>query len=262
MERICECPSGMTGRVTHLRAEDAGILADQRAVRSGRAADRILQKCWIETTNPGPYHFSAAGPNWSEVLVCDRVWALLTIRIATYGETEELELRCPDCGHRFVWDLPLLDLPYRALPEDSRAAVAAGKNRFECVLPGGTVVGFKLANGADQVKAVKEVRVGEGDLVVSLLRQRVLDVSGVDPKQLGEWFSDLSMGDVQTLVDAMDAHDGGLDTAFDVYCPNCTVEWEVDLPLDLARMFAPKRATPRRREHRRGALKARPQPKG
>lgn len=256
MDRTVECPSGLTGAVTHLRAADAGILADQRAVRSGRAVNTILSKCWTATEDKGPYSFQGNVPDWRGALACDRIWALLMIRIATYGEIEELDMRCPECGHRFVWDLPLLQLPYRPLPQASRDAIATGKNRFETTV---TVDGealrvwFRLLTGADQEKALKEVNAGEADFITTALRQRVLEVEGVAPPDLTAWFNGLSMGAVQELIDRLDEHDGGIDTAFDVYCPKCTLEWEVDLPLDLTRMFAVRKANPRRRA-RRAAL--------
>ena len=49
-------------------------------------------------------------------------------------------------------------------------------------------------------------------------------------------------------IDAFDEVDGGVETLFDVYCPKCGHEWEVDLPLDLQRMFSPKRRARRRKK--------------
>jgi len=255
MERIIECPSGFVGRARHFKAESAGILADARAIRSGRAADSILRACWLETIELGPYAFPRDRVDWQQVLACDRIFAPLMLRVATYGEMEELDVRCPSCGHKFVWDLPLLELPVRRLPDESVAKVAAGDNRFETELAG-RKVRFKLMTGRDQIRAI-EVLKGTDDVVVASMMTRVLDVDGVPKEELTAHLNDLSMGDVQDLIDDMDDVDGGVETAFDVYCPSCGGEWEIDLPLDLQRMFVPQKPNERRRRRRRRKMSAR-----
>lgn len=260
MERIVECPSGFAGRVSHLAAGKAGVLGDARMIRSGKAGDVILKSCWLETTELGPYRFERTAVDWSRVLTCDRVFSLLMIRIATYGETEELDMRCVQCGHKFVWDLPLLELPVRPLPEATREAISAGRNRFETSLSDGTAVFFKIMDGKDQLRAAQLIQDQGDDLVVAAMKARVVEVEGVgksgDPR-LEDFLSSLSMGAVQDLIDEMDDVDGGVDTAFDVFCPSCQAEWEVDLPLDLQRMFVPQKPTARRRRRRAEKRKGR-----
>jgi hypothetical protein len=253
MERIAECPSGLSGRVTHLAAGRAGILGDARAMRSGKAAEAILRACWVETLELGPYAFERTAIDWGRVLAADRVFALLMIRVATYGETEELDVRCPQCGSKFVWDLPLLELPVRPIPEESRAAIAAGRNRFEARLSDGRRVFFKLMDGRDQLRALETIQTQGEDLVVAAMKSRVLEVEGLEKKETERFIADLSMGEVELLLEAMDAFDGGVETAFDVYCPTCGAEWEIDLPLDLQRMFVPKKPSERRRARARKA---------
>lgn len=249
MNRTVECPSGFAGRVRPLTAEHAGILADARAMRTGKAADHVLRACWVETTEIGPYRFTRDSVDWGSVLACDRIVALLEIRIATYGETEELEVRCPQCGHRFVWDLPLPKLARRALPDASRSAISAGKNRFETHVAG-RAVAFRLMDGRDQLAALKSIQERGTDLVVASLEARVVDVEGAVQEFRNAWLKNLSMGDVQTLMDAMDDADGGVDTEFEIYCPACSWEWSLDLPLDLQRMFMPAKQNDRRRRRR------------
>lgn len=255
MERLIECPSGFAGRVSHLAAGKAGVLGDARTMRSGKAADAILKSCWLETEELGPYRFERTAVDWSRVLTCDRIFTLLMIRVATYGETEELDVRCPQCGHKFVWDLPLLELPVRPLPDETRTAIASGANRFEATLADGRKVWFKLMDGRDQIKAAKMIQEHGDDLVVASMKARVLEVDKVGKAgspELEDFLASLSMGDVQDLIDDMDDVDGGVETAFDVFCPACAAEWEIDLPLDLQRMFVPQKPTARRRKRRKG----------
>jgi hypothetical protein len=111
-------------------------------------------------------------------------------------------------------------------------------------------------DGRDQLRAIQFIRNRNDDLVVAALKSRVVDVDGVERSKLGEYLSDLSMGDVQTIIDAMDEHDGGVETEFDVYCPSCSNEWEVEIPLDLGRMFSPQKPSARRRRRKTSRVKA------
>ena len=256
----CECPSGLAGRVGPLRAEYASILADQKAMRTGKAADQILRVTWVEMTNLGPYRRSTngGGIDWANVLVCDRIVALLRARIATYGNTEEINLVCPACRKKFIWDLPFdefIDGNYRELPEASRAKIAAGDNRFEHKLATGQMIAFKLMTGRDQVKVTKSLRENSDEIVTAALAARIVDIEGVDKKQIEKWIDAQTMGLVQEMIDVFDEHDGGVDTEIDVYCPACAHEWSLDLPLDLSRMFTPKRSGRRRRKSRRKSIR-------
>jgi len=239
MEEI-ECPSGLAGCITYVSAETARHLTNARELRSGKTVDRILEACWKDTTQWGPYAFNGA-VEWERVLACDKTYALLMIRVVTFGESYELELHCPTCGHKFIWDVPLRDLPVRPLSEEARSAFRAGSNSFETVLRDGRKVWFKLMTGFDQLRAIKSIRDKADDLVTAAIRTRVLDIEGVERKDLDKAIAQLSMGDVQHLMQSFDTLDGGVETLIEVYCPVCHGEWELDLPLDLQAMFAPSK---------------------
>jgi len=251
MQRTITCPSGLSGVVSHLRTEDARCLSDAKAMRTGKASGDILQACWRETHDIGPYTASGGGLDWGHVLACDRVYSILMIRCATHGDTEELDMQCASCRNKFVWELPLQDLPVYPLPDESREKIRARDNRFETATSDGTKVHFRLQTGHDQVKAAKMLREVGDDLMAAALHSRVVEVEGVESRGLKAWIDDLSLGEAQVLVDAFEGADGGVETSFDVYCPKCGYEWEVDLPLDLQRMFAPRRRVRRQRQGRR-----------
>jgi len=216
-------------------------------MRSGQAAHAILQACWKETLDPGPYKFSGA-PDWSKVLACDLIYATLMVRAATHGNVEELDLQCPACRKKFVWDLPIDQLPVYPLPPESVAKIAAGDNLFTATLSNGAVAQFRLLDGAAQLKAVESVQECGNEIMLAALTTRVISIEGVDQTKLGDYIAHLSMHEAQLFIDAFDEVDGGVETLFDVYCPKCGHEWEVDLPLDLQRMFSPKRRARRRKK--------------
>lgn len=251
-QRTITCPSGLSGIVSYLRTEDASCLADPKAMRTGKATDQILRACWRSTDDHGPYTLPPDGTiDWGHVLACDRVYATLMIRCATHGDSEELDMKCANCRHKFVWDLPLTQLPVYPLPPASVEKIRARDNRFDAKTADGSAVVFKLMTGHDQHTSAKMLREVGNDIMAAALHARIMEVDGVEPSALKEWINDLSLGDAQVLIDAFEEADGGIETSFDVYCPKCDYEWEVDLPLDLQRMFSPRRRVRRRRQGRR-----------
>lgn len=261
MDRVAKCPSGLVVSVRHLAASNAGILTDKNALQSGIAADHILKNCTTAIEERGPYNWHER-VDWKQALACDRVWALMEIWVATYGETYELELRCPSCDHKFFWDLPLLQLERYELPDESREKISKGDNRFTAKLTTGEAVAFRLMNGRDQVNALKKMREVGDDLFVAAMKTRVMSIEGVEDKDLETFIGDMSMGEIQSCIDQFDEVDGGVETETDVYCPRaaCQFVWTVDVPLDLERMFTPKKASRRRRRARQKKNKTNAQP--
>jgi hypothetical protein len=259
MDRIVKCPSGLEVKVGHLAAEYAGILTNRTALQNGLAADHILKHCTYELIERGPYSYHDR-VDWKQALACDRTWALMEIWVATYGETYELELRCPACDNKFYWDLPLLQLERYELPEASREKISRGDNSFHAKLTTGERVDFRLMNGRDQVQALKLMREVGDDVFVAAMKTRVMHIEGVEDRELEGYIGKMSMGEIQTCIDQFDEHDGGVETETDVYCDKATCQfvWTVDVPLDLERMFTPKKPSRRRRRARRNQVQQEP----
>src|SRR5690349_21438783 len=100
--RDVTCPSGLSGRVRGLKVREANMLADAEAQKKGSVFDSILDACWQSTVEPGPYELTPDGrPSWPRVLVCDRLVAMVGIRVATYGSEYSFGVQCqnrPACG--------------------------------------------------------------------------------------------------------------------------------------------------------------------
>lgn len=233
------CPSGLTGVVRGWKAREANILSNRREVRSGTSFDKILSACWLSTTDPGPYAGVINGTvDWGKVLTCDRFWALLCIRAATFGDNYEFDVNCQDrgmCGKRIKWELNLMELPYKSLPEESRKKIAEGDNNFPYTLQWGEHAGrnlsFRLMTGDSERRGAKLLEGQTARLVVASLASRVVSVDQVERGGLVRFLDDLEMADLMMLVDAFDAVDGGVDTTIDIECPHCGLGQDVELPL-------------------------------
>src|SRR5713101_6246083 len=136
MEKQIVCPSGLAGEIRGLRTKEGKLLADRAAARAGSTFDKILGGCWLETTDAGIYDFAPGGPvDWSKVLVGDRFYTLLQVRVLTYGAEYAFAVQCesPSCRERFDWELNLEALPVKRLSDEAKAAFRGG-NRFETAL--------------------------------------------------------------------------------------------------------------------------------
>jgi hypothetical protein len=231
MEKLITCPSGLTGKVRGLRVREERILADRQLAKSGEQTDALLKACWVETVDAGLYGTQDEALPWSAILTGDRFYALLQVRIATYGPAYAFSIPCQSCRAKVDWEIDLAQLPVKGLPDESRAAFANG-NRFETRLPGSDQkVWFKLLVGGDEHRLPQLRRAAPDRVMSSLLAYRVLEVEGVDARDKRRFLEDLSLADATALFRLFDVVDCGIDTQIEIACPECGAEQEVELPL-------------------------------
>ncbi|WP_434345732.1 hypothetical protein ACN6A1_27775 [Myxococcus virescens] len=250
MADIVSCPSGLTGRIRGMRVREERVLADRKLAKNGGQVDELLSACWEELLEPGPYTFTDGKVDWGQVLQGDRFYALLQVRVFTYGPEYAFAVPCQAaaCRARIDWELDLTQLPVRTLADESRAAFMAG-NRFETTLPdAGTRVRFKLLTGEDERRLPQLQRAAPEKLLSSVLAYRVQDVDGVDARDKRRFLEDLSLRDADFLVDEFDRVDCGVDTTLEVECSECFMRQEVELPFDRGFFLPGQARTTRRRE--------------
>jgi hypothetical protein len=250
MADVITCPSGLMGRIRGMKVREERTLADRKLARSGGQMDELLAACWEETLAPGPYTLGDSPLDWGKVLQGDRFFALLMVRVLTYGPEYAFSLQCRNdsCRARFEWELDLQKLPVRPLSEESRTVFAAG-NRFETTLPdAGKRVRFKLLTGEDERRLPQLQRAAPDRLLSSVLAYRVIDIDGVDPRDKRRFLEDLSLRDADFLFDEFDRVDCGVDTTVEVECPECFLVQDVDLPFDRSFFLPGKERTARRRD--------------
>ncbi|RJS14212.1 hypothetical protein DRW03_35145 [Corallococcus sp. H22C18031201] len=256
MADIISCPSGLTGRIRGMRVREERVLADRALAKSGGQVDELLSACWEELVEAGPYAFADGKVNWGQVLQGDRFFALLQVRILTYGPEYAFAVPCQSasCRARINWELDLTQLPVRSLSDVSRASFVAG-NRFETTLPNaGKRVRFRLMTGEDERRLPQLQRAAPEKMLSSVLAYRVLDIDGVDSRDKRRFVEDLSLRDADFLVDEFDRVDCGVDTTLEVECPECFIRQEVELPFDRGFFLPGTKRTARRRERSTSSL--------
>jgi hypothetical protein len=244
------CPSGMRGRIRGMKVREEKILADRKLQKSGTQLDELLAACWEETLDAGPYTLASGRIDWSKVLQGDRFYALMQIRIATYGAEYAFSVPCRNsaCRARIEWELDLNALPVRVLADEDRAAFVAG-NRFEATLPDAARrIWFRLLTGEHERELARASKGGREGALSHVLALRVVEVEGTEAHDRRSFFEELTMRDADCLFDAFDAHDCGVDTAIEIECPECLEVQDVELPFDQGFFLPGKERSARRRE--------------
>lgn len=262
------CPSGLVGEVRKLKTTEANILADRKAAKRGETIDRILSACWLRTTDVGPYAKAGVKEGddpvpWSKILVCDRFVALVAVRIATYGPDYVFPVLCPDeggrlgCG-RFQWGINLAEeLPLYDLPEESRAKIAAGENRFEAVVNDRRYV-FKLLTGYDEKRNAQKLQDSGSELMSLAVASRIVSIDGIGEVGVTSFVENLDLPETLALLEAFEKVDGGFETKIDVVCPKCGNQFEQNVPFEGAEYWLPRTPSRRRSEAKKKTSAARP----
>jgi hypothetical protein len=240
MPSLIVCPSGLAGEIRGLTGREGKLLADRSLARSGATVDRILQSCWLKTTDPGVYDLAdGASLDWSRVLVGDRFYALVQIRRQSFGDEYAFSVQCASaaCRQRFEWELNLADMPVRLLSDDAKAAFRAG-NRFETRFPrGGRKVWFRLLMGADETRAATLRRQGRDNLLLEAVALRIVEIENVAERDRRKFLDDVELADLTALLDACEEADCGIETSIEVECPACQGVQDVDLPFERGFLF-------------------------
>lgn len=245
MSNTITCPSGLVGRIRGMKAREERVLADRKLARSGAQLEQILAACWEETIDPGPYTFGEQPIDWGKVLQGDRFFAMLQIRVLSYGGDYAFSVPCENrgCRVRIEWGLDLRDLPVRALSGESRAAFLNG-NRFETVLPdAGRKVVFRLLTGADERRMAALRRAAGERPITTLLGFRLDSIDDVEPRDKQRFIEDLGMADVTFLLGEFDRVDCGVDTEIEVECPECFGTTRVELPFEKGFLLPERKRT-------------------
>jgi hypothetical protein len=226
------CPSGLTGRMRGMKVKDEQLFLDPKLKKAGLALSHLLDACWVETLDSGPYKEPL---NWiSQISSADRTYALIQLRIASYGEDFDFQVTCESCNHTFGWGINLNDLDTIPTSEAGRKCLTSGQP-IEHTLSCGEIVKTKLSTGADE-SYIQNLGPKDRTRFLTLhLARRIVEIN---KKTL--WHDIISEVEelpsryAGELWNSIDEHEGGVDTSFMVECPKCDREQKVQLPFTAA----------------------------
>lgn len=223
------CPSGLAGTVRALKVVEARNLADKQQLKAGGVTSSILKACWTDTADPGP--LATDRLDWDEALSADRFYAMMMIRVATYGGDFDFDAFCPRCEAKVPWTVDLRELPVKPVPEETIAHLKGIGNDFPLTIAG-KEARFALPTGASERKASKLLlgTKNQAERMEIAIAARLLSVEGENSKR--RFLQNLSMADFMQIVDAMDAADGGVETDVSIECGECSHVFEVPVPFD------------------------------
>jgi hypothetical protein len=224
------CPSGLKLEVRGLKGRELQIFQDKKAQKNGMFVDRILGVCVQGVTDPGPYKIDGGLPKWDDVLLGDKFYVLVQVRIATYGDEFEFSAQCPDCEERFRWELKLSDLPVKRLATEDLEAFAGNQPLVTHVPSDGRLVKFRLPTGRDE-KTIAKLK-GADDATIRLTASRIVELDGENERRkIQEALEDCSLADLMKLLKEFDKRDCGVETTIETECPDCLGRKAVPLPL-------------------------------
>lgn len=264
---IAQLPSGARVEFRALTMADENFLASAKKARKGRtleqALEQALDRCTVQVVDPGPYRFLAEGgrPDWHRMLSGDRVEAMLALRRLSYTNGHLYVVENVTCACGTVWDHEFdidLDLDRKELPEESRRRMIAGEPMEATIAD--HAVQFVLQTGETEDLFDKLKRQKEGRKMAAGLRSRIVDVSGVERRDIMDWldgnngsssrFAGLTSDEAEELRAAFDEADCGVDTEVEAECPECSRFVRFALPFDA--IFFPGRKIRERKRARRG----------
>jgi hypothetical protein len=255
-----ECPSGLVGELRGLTGREIDMFANRQGAQERNVMEDVLNACWVRTLKPGPAypgHQDGADFDWSKALTGDRFYALINIRIASRGKSvfEYTVPKCGSCEKKFTNTIDLNDLPVIEYDPEDCALFAENRDRFTAEVDGCQVT-YRLTVGKDETEISKKQSM-KSEAVVSVgLAHRIecVTVPGQEAPiehkaDIAEWIRGLVEHQEIDLVEALQDHDGGVETSVEMVCTYCGWRAEGDLPLD--QLFTPaKRGLSEKRKSR------------
>jgi hypothetical protein len=224
-------PSNGVLHVRCMTGEEEQILATPRYIKKGQAINMIFRNCVREAIIP------------EKMLTIDRTWLLIYLRGISYSPDYEVEVRCTECNTKFQSTVDLDNLPVIKCPADF------GPENMQDVLPKtGFKFSYRLATGKDEnmIQDHRESRIrknadgGTDDTWTYRASLLINEVEGMTEKEaIQALVSRLPIQDVAYLRTLFTDNPFGVDTKVKIVCPNCTEDFEVEMPMD-ANFFFPR----------------------
>lgn len=225
-----ETPAEHKVEMRKMKVSEEDILTDIQLTKQGKSFDRLLEAC-IKSDLP-----------LKKMLIGERVFLLIKLRIISKGKIYEARLKCGDCTESFLIDINLEKLEIKKLNKKNLELDDNGRYIFWTDPLPILKKKFKLRllTGDDEDKLMEIRKEYPKQFMSRLLLLRTIEIEGEKIKNIN-MIRDLDSEDSQYLRDIYDEHDCGVDTEIDVICPNCYGTQIANLPIDNVNFFLPRK---------------------
>lgn len=187
---------------------------------------------------------SPAGIDIDKLLIQDKHFILVKLRIISYGSDYDIKFDCPECGkrkipHKVVLDKLGTNFIKDELDEPFKIVLPQSKDELE----------LKLLRGEDYdiaerkaTKLEKKLTEASGDLEFIFRRmQQIVTVNGntLEPGPKQQYVEEMSGMDSAFIASFFDSIEFGIDDTIQIKCPKCGEDIEVRMPIN-EYFFRPK----------------------
>jgi hypothetical protein len=226
------CPSGLRGVIRGLKVKDEQLFLDRKQAKQGHSITNLLNACWMETLDWGPYRPSDNGLHWGGAISADRIHTLIQLRVKSYGASYTFRLTCGACQEHYPWTVNLNELPVTKVSDAGVQAYRSGQP-YPVALPDGRTVSCRLLTGEDEAFLAKQGFKEAHRTLAMHLARRIVEIDGKTRyRDILDLVEDMEAPVADALWNETDAVEGGVDTSFDVECPGCANLQRVVVPFD------------------------------
>ena len=224
-ESTAKLPSGLVVKLRGTTLEEDGVLFDDsNATRTFLdVCVQLLNACTVEVIETGPHSdvLTADGKlDWDKVLHGDLMAGALALRSLSFndGHLYAIDIPCPQCKQMVNWhadlrmaaahdDGDIIDYP---MGDDVAQTIAAG-GMFEADVAE-RQVRFRLRTVGD-MRSLQKLSPQEQSKARAIMFRKIIGtIENIDnTNDYLPWLSKLESADAQTLQDALDRYEPGID---------------------------------------------------
>lgn len=215
--------------VREITGEEEDILSSRKMPMYVRM-NKVIENCVLSIGS-----YKQGVPEWSKIIkdliVTDRLFLLIKIRIVTLGELFSFKAKCPNesCGKYSSQTTSLDEFEIKGL-KDPMLRSWKGK------LPkSGYSYTARIQTGADEEKLAKVS--GSEDLLSLAMLARLIELNGESPVALAA-VKKLGSMDRQFLRGDFDIHEGEIDNTVQITCPHCSNEFSDEVSIASPSFFS------------------------
>lgn len=163
-----------------------------------------------------------------KLLLTDRLWLLVRIRILSLGELFSVQAMCPSCEKTSVQSVSLENFKVTGIPDPYKKSwnIKLPKSKKECTI--------KVMTGEDEVDSEKY---SDQDTATAVLLSRIIKLNDSVPTL--ENLKKLPLADRQYIRKFMKDNDGNIDNMMEMTCPHCQHDFSYEVEIGSSDFFFP-----------------------